>query len=69
MSAGKLRQILSPDARIDLRDLLTHSEQRWGKAQRRAYKQRPYRAFDNLARFPTSVVPALNTDQVRVATA
>ena len=52
MSARKLRLVISPAARSDLRDLLAYTERQWGKAQRRAYKQELYQAFDHLARFP-----------------
>jgi toxin ParE1/3/4 len=52
MSARRLRLILAPDAQADLSDILTHSEQQWGKRQRSAYKALIDTALRNLTRFP-----------------
>ena len=52
MSARRLRLVLAPEARIDLRDVLLHTQQQWGRQQRTTYRQTFYRAFDELRRFP-----------------
>ena len=52
MSARRPRLVLSPIAQHDLRDVLTYSEQQWGKAQRHAYRQRFVEAFAELVTFP-----------------
>jgi len=52
MSARKLRLVLASDARRDIRDVLTYTEQQWGKAQRRDYRRALYEVFDELTWFP-----------------
>ena len=52
MSVRSRRRILLPEAREDLRDALLFTEQRWGQAQRRQYRQRLFDAFAELSRFP-----------------
>lgn len=52
MSARKPRLALSDNADRDLRNILVFTEQKWGKAQRRTYRQRFIEAFAELLRFP-----------------
>ena len=52
MSSRKPRLILAPEARADLRDVLLHTQQHWGRQQRATYRATLYRTFDELRRFP-----------------
>ena len=52
MSSRRLRLVLAPEADRNLRDALMFSEQRWGKAQQRAYLRLFSDAFAKLRRFP-----------------
>lgn len=52
MSARRPRLVLTPNAQRDLRNVLVYTEQQWGKAQRRVYRQRFVVAFAELVRFP-----------------
>jgi len=52
MSVRKPRLALSDNADRDLRNILVFTEQQWGKAQRRTYRQRFIEAFAELLRFP-----------------
>ena len=60
MSSPRRQVILSPDAQDDLADILLHSWQSWGEAQRDQYEAAFARAIDDLSRFPE--IGALRSD-------
>jgi toxin ParE1/3/4 len=47
-----MRVVLTTDARIDLNDILLYTEQRWGRAQRIAYRTTIRNAIATIGRNP-----------------
>ena len=52
MSARKRQLVLTPDARLDLSDILLYTQEEWGKRQRAVYQARIDRTLRHLLRFP-----------------
>jgi toxin ParE1/3/4 len=52
MSAHRLRLVLAPQARIDLRDVLRYTDQQWGSKRRDTYRQQLFEGFEELTKYP-----------------
>jgi toxin ParE1/3/4 len=54
MSAPERTVIVSPDAQVDLADILIHTAQQWGEEQRDRYEATLVQAISGLADYPES---------------
>jgi toxin ParE1/3/4 len=53
MSARRPRLVFTPEAQIDVRDVLAFTERNWGKAHREEYERLIARTVDQILRFPS----------------